>query len=65
MRCDRCKKEAKSLRCSMFNTQMCCEECIKKEQGHPLYQTAKERERESVLNGNYNFEGIGLPDDLK
>lgn len=65
MKCERCQKETTSLRCSIFNTQMCCKECLEKERQHPKYPLAKERERQAVLNGDYNFEGIGLPDDLR
>jgi hypothetical protein len=39
-------------------------DCKEKEKQHPDYERAVERERQEVLNGNYNFEGIGLPDDL-
>jgi hypothetical protein len=29
-----------------------------------MYQKAREAERQAVLAGNYNFPGIGKPDDL-
>lgn len=63
-RCDRCDKPVRALRMSMFNTEMCCEGCLFKEKQHPDYQKAKEAEREAVLSGNHNFEGIGKPIDL-
>lgn len=64
MICQRCGKETNRFRMSMFNTDECCPECIAKEQEHPLYKTARETERNEVLNGNYNFAGVGKPSDL-
>lgn len=48
----------------MFNTEMICMDCKSKERKHPKYEEAREAERQAVLNGNYNFEGIGKPNDL-
>lgn len=62
--CDRCKNKVQFLRMSIFNTDMCCKECLKTEQKHPLYSYAKEKELEHVKMGCYNFEGIGIPEDL-
>lgn len=64
MVCERCYKDTNSYTCSMFNTQMICMECKKKETKHPLYKRAVEKEREECLKGNYNFEGIGLPQNI-
>lgn len=64
MKCDRCKVETAVLRLSYFNTQSCCNDCLEKESKHPLYEEAKRVEHNEVLHGNYNFPGIGLPDDL-
>lgn len=63
-RCDRCGASVRSLRMSMFNTEMCCQPCLGKEKRHPRYKEAQEAEREQMLQGNYNFEGIGKPEDL-
>jgi hypothetical protein len=64
-RCDRC---GKSLRdgsiMSKFNTQQICLECKDKERAHPLYAEADRAETEAVRRGDYNFPGIGKPDDL-
>lgn len=64
--CVRCgvsfEKEAYSM--SYFNTDECCLECLEQEKKHPMYQKAKEIERQEVAKGNYNFEGIGLPEDF-
>ena len=64
MKCDRCGKKTKSLIMSMFNTENICKECKEKEVKHPLYEKAREIERQEVLKGNYNFKGIGKPNDL-
>lgn len=64
MICDRCRKESKSVRMSRFNTDLCCEACLNKEKKHPLYQEAARIEWEHVLEGDYNFEGVGKPEDL-
>ena len=63
-KCDRCKAETNTTTMSMFNRQMICMDCKTKEKRHGQYQVAVMREREEVSNGNMNFEGIGLPDDL-
>lgn len=62
--CERCKGPG-SLSMSWFNTQMICAECQKIEQAHKDYNKAKEAVYEEERKGNRNFEGIGLPDDLK
>jgi hypothetical protein len=49
----------------MFNTENICMDCKDKEQGHPQYDLARTKDVEAIKKGNYNFEGIGLPDDLR
>ncbi len=44
---------------------MICMACVSKEQKHPDYERAKRIELEQCLKGNLNFEGVGLPEDLK
>ena len=63
-KCDRCGKTTIHFKGSFFNTENCCMECIEKEQSHPMYEKAKEIETKAVLAGDYNFPGIGLPEDL-
>lgn len=63
--CDRCNNETHSFNMSYFNTDMCCNECIEKERAHPKYAEAKQIEYEECSKGNLNFEGIGLPEDLR
>ena len=50
---------------SYFNTQMICTSCDTKERKHPDYDQAVRIETEQVLKGNLNYEGIGLPKELK
>ena len=50
---------------SFFNTEMICIACKDAERAHPDYEKAKQIELEQCLQGNLNFEGIGLPEDLK
>lgn len=63
--CDRCGQKGREFKGSIFNTQVICPHCLEKERNHPLYRKALETERAECLKGNLNFEGIGLPDDLK
>ncbi len=62
--CQRCGKNTNTTICSMFNTEMICMECKKKEELHPMYELARRVEHEFIKLGNYNYPGIGLPDDL-
>ena len=48
---------------SMFNQDWCCEICIGSRKRHPDYNKAREIEREEVIKGNTNYEGVGLPDE--
>lgn len=63
--CDRCKKPSNMLTGSYFNTEMICMSCDEKERAHSMFEMARAKEREQVKQGNYNYEGIGLPNDLK
>lgn len=64
MRCDRCHKETNATMMSRFNTDTLCMDCIEKEKQHPVYAEACRVELEHVKAGDYNFDGIGKPDDL-
>jgi len=64
-KCDRCNEKAESLTGSYFNVQMICKPCDAKEQAHPKFEEAKSAETEECIKGNLNYEGIGLPEDLK
>ena len=63
--CDRCNRKTNSTKGSYFNTEMICSICEKEEKAHPDYQRAVQVEQEHVMSGNLNFEGIGLPEELK
>ena len=64
--CERCgvslKLRAHTL--SFFNTQMICMECREKERAHPGYKRAHDAEVEAVKRGDFNFPGVGKPEDL-
>ena len=62
--CDRCGEYSEITTMSYFNTDIICKKCDEKEKNHPKYEEAKEKELEEVKKGNYNYEGIGKPDDL-
>lgn len=64
MICDRCRQESIAHTMSMFNTEMICMKCKKKEQAHPLYEQARDAEAAAVANGNLNYRGVGKPADL-
>lgn len=50
---------------SAFNTDVICLVCKAVERKHPSYDRAVMEEHREIKNGNFNFKGIGLPDDLK
>lgn len=64
-KCERCGAETSTTTGSMFNTEMICMACKRTERDHPLYPAARDAEHNAVKSGDYNFPGIGLPDDLK
>jgi len=63
-KCQRCGNITLAVTMILFNTEMCCSECITKEKAHPKYYKASIAELKAIQNGDYNFPGIGLPDDL-
>lgn len=65
MKCDRCKGPAPISTGSFFNTDQICFECSAAERRHPSFARAREIEIEHVRRGEFNFPGIGLPDDLR
>lgn len=65
MHCPRCNKNNKKLLfLSVFNEQQICIFCKEEEEKHPLYTEALNSYITEELKGNFNFQGIGLPDDL-
>ncbi len=64
MKCERCFMPNNVSKMSIFNTQMICPECQKKEEAHPDFNKAKQAELDAVKRGDYNFPGIGLPTNL-
>lgn len=65
MKCNRCGGDARISTMSRFNTETICMDCETKEQAHPAYAEARRIEHEHVVNKNYNFPGVGLPEDLR
>lgn len=63
--CDRCRGKTIATTCSMFNTEMICLPCKKREEEHPDYEMARKAEDAAVRAGNMNFQGIGLPSELR
>lgn len=63
--CDRCGAETISTTMSYFNTDIICPACDDAERAHPRFAEAREVELKHVQTGDFNFRGIGLPDDLK
>lgn len=62
--CDRCGDETLVTTMSYFNTEVICMNCDKRERRHPGFKTAREAEEKAVRAGDYNFPGVGKPDDL-
>ena len=65
IQCERCGEQTSSTTMSYFNTEEICMACDARERAHPDFERAQAREMEAVRAGDYNFPGIGLPDDLK
>lgn len=63
--CHRCGKLTRGTICSFFNTEQICFDCSFTEMAHPNFTLARDAEIEAVRSGNFNFKGIGLPEDLK
>jgi hypothetical protein len=64
-RCERCGTQAFIIIMSQFNTDELCMSCKDIEKQHPKYEEACEAERREIAKGNFNYVGIGLPDDFK
>lgn len=60
--CDRCGEETNVTTMSYFNEDILCIECDDLEQKHPDFEIARAVEMEQVRRGNYNYEGVGLPE---
>lgn len=63
--CERCGHEAAATVGSSFNTEQICQVCRYEEERHPLFGEARRREMEELNRGNFDFEGIGLPLELR
>ena len=64
--CDRCGGSLAAGRMmSMFNTDTLCMDCIRKERQNPKYREAQEAEHQAVEKGDYNYPGIGYPNNTQ
>jgi len=63
-KCQRCGKETNCTIMSMFNTQILCLDCKEKEEKHPEYKKAQKAELKHVKREDYNYKGIGKPNNL-
>ncbi|MBD5585623.1 MAG: gamma-glutamylcyclotransferase [Clostridia bacterium] len=63
-KCNRCGRETNVTAMSMFNTETLCMDCLEKERRHPDYKKARDAEHAAIYSGDYNFPGIGKPEDL-
>ena len=64
-KCERCGHEAAEIFGSSFNGERICHVCRYEEKSHPLFEEARRREMEELNRGNFDFEGIGLPPELR
>lgn len=64
--CDRCGSDLSytSSTQSMFNTEVICGTCQRREQAHPMFGAAKAASDEALAVGDLEFVGIGLPAEL-
>jgi len=63
--CDRCNSLVNGHTMSMFNTETICLPCARLEEKHPRYEEARQADLAEIRRGNYNFRGIGKPEDLE
>ncbi len=50
--CFRCKKPTTITTMSLFNTDMCCVDCIETERAHPEFPRARAEELNQSVNAN-------------
>ena len=62
--CERCRQPSQVFTGSIFNQQLVCVPCVLKERAHPRFLEAAEAEEAAVRRGDFNFPGIGLPEDV-
>jgi hypothetical protein len=62
--CERCRQGARVFTMSLFNEQMICIGGVAIEQAHPRFDEAVAAEEAAARRGDFNFPGIGLPEDV-
>ena len=63
--CERCKEDSSEFFVSLFNSDVICSKCTKEEQKHKKYKEAVRVQLSHLKQGDLEFKGIGLPNDLK
>lgn len=64
--CNRCKRSIdNSFFKSVFDNKTICYDCQQSEIDHLKYEEAVNAVIDSISKGDYEFEGIGCPDNLK
>ena len=58
-KCDRCGGPLPIRTMSMYNTDVICPSCKDQETKRPDYKDAVDADHRAILNGDYNFPGIG------
>ena len=58
--CDRCGAPLTIRTMSMYNEDVICMACKKKERQRPDYRKAVEADNAAIRRGDFNFKGIGL-----
>jgi len=64
MRCNRCNEDMTAFHGSWFTSEVICSICEQVEKLHPLFELAQEIENIALLLKDYNFPGIGKPEDF-
>jgi len=65
MICKRCNEETPTVKMSIFTPEMICNPCHLKETSHPDFEKARQADQDAISKGDFNFPGIGLPNDLE
>jgi hypothetical protein len=63
--CERCGEHTGTTTVSYFNTEEICMPCRETERAHPGFAAARAAEEKAVRLGDWNFEGVGLPEELR
>lgn len=62
--CNRCDQDVNGQTMSVFNDDIICPKCVKKEESHKDFNRALIANEFAIKNNNTFWEGIGKPEDL-